>query len=96
MLPSLCLHSDTGGYTDKSELAEMVKEVLKCLSSRAVKPSALRLTLRMLELEKVHAILSHQCLTSIAERESNVQLAQQLIMFNGSPLPKLIIPAVHQ
>ena len=69
----LCVHIfNAGGYIDKSELAEAVKEVLKCLSSRAVKPSALRLTLRMLELERVHAILSHQYLTSIAERESNI------------------------
>ena len=54
---------------DKSELAKAVKEVVRCLSSRAVKPSSLRLTLKMLELERVHAILSHQCLTSIADRK---------------------------
>ncbi len=59
----------TGGYEDRSELAEAVKEVVRCLSSRAVKPSPLRLTLRMLELERVHAILSSQCLTSIADRK---------------------------
>ena len=58
-----------GGYEDRSELAKAVKEVVKCLSSRAVKPSPLRLTLRMLELERVHAILSNQCLTSIADRK---------------------------
>ena len=58
-----------GGYEDRSELAEAVKEVVKCLSSRAIKPSPLRLTLRMLELERVHAILSNQCLTSIADRK---------------------------
>lgn len=58
----------TGGYEDRSALADAVKEVVKCLSSRAVRPSSLRLTLRMLELERVHAILSHQSLTSIAER----------------------------
>lgn len=60
-----------GGYEDKSELAGAVKEVLRCLSSRAVKPSTLRLTLRMLELERTHAILSNQYLTAIADRESN-------------------------
>lgn len=67
----LCfINSDfTGGYEDHSELAEAVKEVVRCLSSRAVKPSPLRLTLRILELERVHAILSNQCLTSIADRK---------------------------
>lgn len=58
-----------GGYEDRSELAEAVKEVVKCLSSRAVRPSSLRLTLRMLELERVHSVLSYQCLSSIADRK---------------------------
>lgn len=69
-----------GDYPDKSELAKAVKEILKCLSSRAVKPSALRRTLRMLELERVHALLSHQCLTSIAEREPNVSMSAILVV----------------
>ena len=59
-----------GGYVDQSELAEAVKEVVKCMSSRAVRPSSLRLTLRMLELERVHAVLSYQCLSSIADRKA--------------------------
>ena len=61
------MHVHVGGYEDKSELAKAVKEVVRCLSSRAVKPSTLRQTLRMLELERVHAILSNQCLISIAD-----------------------------
>lgn len=74
----LLLLFNVGGYEDKSELASTVKEVLKCLSSRAVKPSTLRLTLRMLELERVHAVLSNQCLTSIADGNS-VHLISLLI-----------------
>ena len=69
------MYMRVGGYEDKSELAKAVKEVVRCLSNRAVKPSTLRQTLRMLELERVHAVLSNQCLTSIADRKIIVVVA---------------------
>ena len=56
-----------GGYVDKSELASTVGEVLRCLAARAIKPSPLKPTLKLLELERVHAVLSYECLASVAE-----------------------------
>ena len=56
-----------GGYIDKSELAQSVREVLKCLAMRAIKPSPLKPALQLLELERVHAVLSYECLASVAE-----------------------------
>ena len=56
-----------GDYQDKSELAGAVREILKCLASRAVKPSPLRPTLKMMELEKIHAVLAYECVNSLAE-----------------------------
>lgn len=58
-----------GGYVDKSELAQSVQDVLKCLALRAIKPSPLKPTLKMPGLEKVHALLSYECLASVAECE---------------------------
>lgn len=54
---------------DKSELASAVKEVLKCVSSRATKPSPLKPSLKLLELQRLHSNLSFETLTSIAESE---------------------------
>ena len=56
-----------GGYVDKSELASTVREVLKCLAARSIKPSPLKPTLRLLELERVHAVLGYECLAAVAE-----------------------------
>ena len=60
----------SGDFEDKSELASAVKEILKCLSSRAIRPSPLTPTLRLFELERVHAMLGHQTLAAVAERKS--------------------------
>ena len=56
-----------GDYVDKSELSQAVKEVLKCLAARAVKPSPLKPMLKLLELERVHALLGYEGLAAIAE-----------------------------
>ena len=58
-----------GGYVDKSELAQTVREVLKCLATRAIKPSPLKPTLKLLELERVHAVLGYESLAAVAECE---------------------------
>ncbi len=57
----------SGSYVNKSELAETVKEVLKCLAARSIKPSPLKPTLRLVEMERVHAVLSYECLAAVAE-----------------------------
>ena len=44
-----------------------MKEVLKCLSSRATKPSPLKPCLRLLELQRLHSALTSEAVTSIAE-----------------------------
>lgn len=61
----------SGTYVDKSELADSVKEVLKCLATRAVKPSPLKPSLRLMELERVHAVLGYECLAAVAECKEN-------------------------
>ena len=58
-----------GGYMDKSELASTVCDVLKCIVGRAINPSPLKPTLKLLELERVHAVLTYECLASTAECE---------------------------
>ena len=58
-----------GGYMDKSELASTVCDVLKCIVARAINPSPLKPTLKLLELERVHAVLTYECLASTAECE---------------------------
>lgn len=49
-----------------------MKEVLKCLCSRATKPSPLKPCLRLLELQRLHSTLTSEALTSIAESELRV------------------------
>ena len=58
-----------GDYVDKSELAQSVREVLKCLAARSIKPSPLKPTLKLLELERIHAVLGYESLATVAECE---------------------------
>ena len=59
-----------GEFVDKSELAQNVCHVLQCMAARAVRPSPLKPTLRLGELERVHSVLSFDCLAAVAECEA--------------------------
>ena len=61
----------SGFCADKSELASALREVIKCLCSRSIKPSPLKPSLRLLELQKLHSVLSYEALISIAEHLCN-------------------------
>ena len=56
-----------GGYVDKSELAVAVRDILRCLIARAIKPSPLKPALRLMEMERVYSILSFECLGNVSE-----------------------------
>ena len=56
-----------GGGVDKSGLAVAVREVLKCLITRAIKPSPLKVALRPMEMERVYSIVSFECLGAVSE-----------------------------
>ncbi len=56
-----------GDYVDKTELSVSMREVLRCLACRAIKPSPLSPALKLHELERLLSLLAHQTLSSIAE-----------------------------
>ena len=57
-------------FVDRSDLAVAVKEVLRCLVARAIKPSPLKPALKQMELERVLSIVSYECLGAVSECES--------------------------
>ena len=57
----------SGGAGDKSSLAVSVREVLRCLITRAIKPSPLKIALRPMEMERVYSIVSYECLGAVSE-----------------------------
>ncbi len=65
-----------GGCEDKSELALAVKDVISCLSSRAIKPSPLKSAIKLLELQKLHSTLSYESITSLADSKNSILLLQ--------------------
>ena len=56
-----------GECVDKSSLAVAVREVLRSVIARAIKPSPLRVALKQMEMERVYSIVSFECLGAVSE-----------------------------
>ena len=64
---------DSGAGVDRIGLAVAVREVLKCLISRAIKPSPMKVALRPMEMERVYSIVSYECLGAVSECKNLIE-----------------------
>ena len=82
--PSEAVVAAAGGV-DKTVLAGAVREVLRCLVARAIKPSPLKVALRSMEMERVYSIVCYECLGAVAECESNIMSIHYIVIILMGP-----------
>ncbi|XP_064390094.1 probable E3 ubiquitin-protein ligase HERC1 isoform X2 [Halichondria panicea] len=85
-----------GDYVDKTELSVSMREVLRCLACRAIKPSPLSPALKLHELERLLSLLAHQTLSSIAEDISkhDVVKAKPVCQSEATTTSEVAIPTI--